>query len=146
MDPRHRLHRRYPGQGLCEPRPIELHLWARDRTTQPERTAVGETVHLQEVRVRSVRRKANPRPNAPLLKRLVRYPYRLHTGRPHRRQLVEPFLSARLRVESSMPAARIAQEARGRMVMGNPLRAYPTRLYRRAGLPSVDDWLDGGRR
>jgi hypothetical protein len=93
-----------------------------------------------------MRKRVDPRPNAPLLKRLVRYPYRLYTGRPHRRRLVEPFTATHLRVEFPMPAARVAREARGRMVMGNPLRAHPSRVWRREGLPSVDDWLGGRNR
>lgn len=128
---------------MCEPRPVEMHLWARDRETHPERSTVGETVRLEEVRVRSVRRKADPRPNAPLLKRLVRYPYRLDTGRPRRETLVEPYSAVRPRVEPSLRAARVAQEARGRMGNGNPLRACPTKVRRREGLPSIEDWLGG---
>jgi hypothetical protein len=107
---------------------------------------VSETVHLREVRVRSARKKVEAGPNAPLLKRLVRYPYRLDTGRPRRHRLIEPFSMGSRRLELSTPAGQAAREARGRVVLGNPLRAFPSRAWRREGLPSVDDWLDGGRR
>ena len=144
MDPRTRLERRHPGEGKGELRPVEQRLLGRSRPQKEERVIPGSSLRKRDAKVRKVRRTANPRPNAPLLKRIVRYPYRLETTSGRRFQLFEPAISERQRVESSAPAMRLAREACGRVTTGNPLRTYPTRVPRQRTLPSVNDWLAGG--
>lgn len=126
--------------------PVPLRLLERDREPPAPRQVVGERVRVIEGGVRATFKKADPRPNAPLLKRLIRYPYRLYTGRPQRVVVFEPISRAPDRVESLQPAMRGAREALGTLVTGNPLRREPTGYQRREGLPSVDDWLLGGGR
>lgn len=87
MHPWDRLQRRVVGEQLWEPRALELALAARDRDAKPQRVACGEKAVLREATVRRNGHLARPAPNAPLLKRVARYPYALHTERPRKLEL-----------------------------------------------------------
>lgn len=88
IDPRHRLERRYPGEGIGDHDSEKI----ADRHERPERasplpdrertTRTGAT--------RTTRGLADPKPNAPQLIRLVRYPFRLDTVRPTRQTVLAP--------------------------------------------------------
>ncbi len=142
MDPRVRLERKYPGEGRFLLSPIEERLLARDREGRAPRREPGQTLRGRVVKIRAVWRTADPTPNAPLLKRIVRYPYRLETTYGRRFRVFEAGMIAREHIHSLPPAARVARAARGEMVWGNPLRQEPPRLARRV-IPSVAEWLAG---
>lgn len=146
MDPRFRLHRRYPGQDLAAPRPGMVRLFAREREARPDRVLAGESVHVTERKTKAPHIKVRPEPNAPLLKRIVRYPYRLHTTQGRRTQVFEPVVVARDRAQATPPSGRVAAEARGTLPMGNPLRTASTGYRRRGKLPTVEEWLGGERK
>lgn len=148
VDPRYRLQRRYPGEGKGDPRFLARRIGDRVRDRHPDRTTVGDTIHLREAKVRESWRKAHASPNAPLLKRLVRYPFRLHTSWARRSTLFEPASATPLRVDFPEPAMRVAIAARGPVLPGNPLRGASTgyRPGQRGAVPTVDEWLTGGKR
>lgn len=142
MDPRHRLKRRHPGEGLARPGLIQARLWTRDKELRAPRSVVGDDLVTREIKVRASGRSVDPAPNAPLLKRIVRYPYRLHPERGIRIVSFESPTFDRGRVESSAPAIREARTWRARATFGSLLRG-PSRPTRREARPTVEAWLGG---
>lgn len=128
---------------MAEQRPTIARLFEREKEARPERVLAGERVRLRKMTTRTAWIRVRPEPNAPLLKRIVRYPYRLHTTFPRRHKVFEAAMVKRERVGCTRPAARVSQEARGVAVTGNPLRTAPTGYRRRGPLPTVTDWLGG---
>ena len=143
MDPRVRLDRRVPGQGLAEPPAIVARLWRREDEAKPERVLAGDKLVVRETTIRNNKNLANPRPNAPLLKRIVRYPYRQDNGRPRREQVYEPTV-AREPIRSDSFEELVATELRYPIALGNPVRILGHAIERRV-LPTVDEWLAGRR-
>jgi len=145
MDPRVRLDRRYPGQGLAKPPAIAARLWLRDREVRPVRILPGDKLQVRgEVKIKRPGRMASPAPNAPLLKRIVRYPYREHTARGRRLQVFEPIALVRLdtTIES---AVKIVRDLRDPIALGNPLRVIDRSRVSPDSrvIPSVEQWLAG---
>lgn len=145
MDPRVRLDRRYPGQGLAEPPAIAARLWLRDREARAVRILPGDKLQVRgEVKLKRPGRMASPSPNAPLLKRIVRYPYREHVARGRRLQVFQPI--ERTRLDTTIESAvKIVRDLRDPIALGNPLRVIDrSRVSRDACVvPSVDQWLAG---
>jgi len=91
--------------------------------------------------VRRPGRMASPAPNAPLLKRIVRYPYREHTASGRRTKVFEPIQMTRLDT-SIEHAVQIVRDLRDPIALGNPLRVIDRNRVPRA-IPTVAEWLEG---
>lgn len=143
MDPRERLKRRYPGEDIAAPSSSVERLAARDRPLRQPKQALGEEMRVSSHAVRRNQNTIQPQPNAPLLKRLVRYPYALHATRPRTLKVAEPVPWDLLERTVSEPVSAVTRDARDLSIQGNPLRAVSTTVPRRSRVPSVDDWLGG---
>ena len=139
MDPRVRLRRRYPGERFAEPRPLGTRVFGRDKPLREPREVVGSVVALPELKVRANRSQARPSPNAPLLKRLVMYPYRQSTTYGRRSAVREPVPWDALARDDRETVADIIAE-RPQPAPGSVVRAAMKRLEPREIL-SVDQWL-----
>jgi hypothetical protein len=109
MHPYDRLQRAIVGESLAEVRPLVALLVGRDRVRPAREPKSGAVVKLRETQVRAIRRTANPAPNAPLLKRMMRSRYSEPTGRGRRegyREAVPWELARRERLVS--PRSRLA--------------------------------------
>ena len=143
MDPRHRLKRRYPGQGIADPSPLFDRLIGRDKPLREERESPGSKIVYREVKSRHPWRMAEPSPNAPLLKRMVRYPYRQELTWARREQVFEPLSLVDWGLDDRPLAFREAQAERGSQTNGNPLKTHTFRVETRRSTPSVSEWLAG---
>ena len=141
MDPRVRLRRRYPGERLAEPRPLGTRVFGRDKPLREPREVVGSVVSLPEVKIRAHRSQARPSPNAPLLKRLVMYPYRQSTSYGRRQAVREPVPWDVLTRQDRETVADILAE-RPEPAPGSSVREAMQRLVTRE-IPSVELWLGG---
>ena len=127
-----RLHRRLPGEhqiGLTE---LAATLGGRlDREVLEPR--VQEPRKMRDGAVRTLHPRVSPEPNAPQLIRLIRTPYKMHTGHPRRSQAWEP--RERLR-ERERLGDLCGPEDRPRISFRSPAEqrvvpsAPPTRLWR----------------
>lgn len=146
MHPWERLQRKSPGASVTEPRDLERRICARDQEPPPPRAVPGEKTVVREAKLRSNRIKADPRPNAPLLMRLVRWPFALHVAQGKRAEwrgavpweLLE-------RVLSQSPRVLLAPD---REIVGFRPMHDIDRRWTRQPRPSVDAWLSsaGGAR
>jgi hypothetical protein len=123
FDPRQRLNRSYPGQRFQKEEPWVEMIFKRgeekpDRELLPRRDLKqGRT----EPKMKVTSRLASPKPNAPLLIRLVRFRYALQTVRPVKKKYFErpppiekvdwqkevaTALAERTRTRSNSPAGR----------------------------------------
>ncbi len=84
LDPRHRLQRHVPGDGMVGITDQVERVLARSKRRVIEFDVPDRTRAVRTGATRSARRTAQPEPNAPLLIRLVRYPYALSRGAPVR--------------------------------------------------------------
>ena len=140
MHPWDRFHRKAPGEQLSKPRSLEVLLFERDKELRPPRVSPGSTAKPFVLKVRSARNTAQPRPNAPLLKRLVRHPFKMY-GSQGRRTVVRSAVPwSELQRVRLVSAFRSAQADRGQIIFGNPVRGYD-RLPRVPKLPTIADWL-----
>ena len=94
----------------------------------------------RQVRERKNRNLAVTEPNAPLLIRIVRDPYRQEVSRGRRVTLFESGLAQRLKVVRPPPVAEVRQ-ARGALFQGNPIKALAIHPPPLPPPPSVDEWL-----
>jgi hypothetical protein len=118
-------------------------LFERDVEPAPSATRAGETVKLSETKVRPLKNLAKTSPNAPLLKRLVRYPFKL-SGTQGKRSSWRTALQADERKrEPRQSPAMIVRSERDPLIVGNPVRTLAHRPSREA-LPTVDAWLASG--
>ena len=69
-----RLHRKVPGEHLADPSGVEVALSARAKEPPPTRQVAGEAIKAIEIKERRPKRIVEAQPNAPLLKRIVRFP------------------------------------------------------------------------
>ena len=146
MDPRFRLHRKFPGEGLADLRPISARLAKRDK---PLREPMPQRESAVVVRVGKTRRPSKmgkTSPNAPLLKRLVRYPYRQHTTDGRRRSCQEPIPWDLLGVEERKPVSDALVELRASLLGGSPLRNEPRPRPEVRSRASVAEWLSGSKK
>lgn len=84
---------------------------------------------------------AEPEPNAPLLIRIVRYPYRQETHRGRRRQVFEAGLQVREKLDAREAPMRSARDYRGDAITGNPIKALGIHPSPLAPPPSIEEWL-----
>jgi hypothetical protein len=141
MDPRDRLKRKYPGEGLADPRPEMARLGARDKPLRDAPAIRESKVRVREGKPRRIQNLGKPWPNAPLLKRLVRYPYRQHTASGRRTKIADPIPWDACRLETREPVSTALIELRAALKGGNPLRTEPAPRAGMPVIPSVDDWL-----
>jgi hypothetical protein len=142
MDPRWRLQRKYPGEGLLDLSPAVTRVADRDRPLKAERATLGSKVTIPAATTRRNGVVVEPRPNAPLLKRLVRYPFALHGTQPRRHTLMEAVPWGAHGAQPREPVSASFDDLRGGPAVGNPLRAVPTRPPRLGARPTVAEWLD----
>lgn len=143
MDPRDRLKRRYPGEGLAELRPGMARLGDRDKPLREVRVARETTVRTRKGTERRMQNLGKPWPNAPLLKRLVRYPYRQHTTDGRRQTIHEPVPWDAARLEERDPVSSALRGLREALRGGSPLRQEPTPRPAMPPVPTLDAWLSG---
>src|SRR4051812_23606001 len=87
MDPARRLGRRIPGERLsAEGRGVQRMFAREEAESRPDPVPPRDRRSVAEATRKETTRVAPCRPNAPLLIRIVRYPFRLDTGRPERRK------------------------------------------------------------
>jgi len=91
--------------------------------------------------VRNNRRLVEPEPNAPLLIRIVKYPYRQETHRGRRRKVFEAGVQARSRLEQRELPMRAGRAFKGEPIVGNPIKALDIHPAPLAAPPGVDEWL-----
>jgi hypothetical protein len=87
VHPWDRLHRRGIGDTLGKSGSVEVRLLLRWRDPWMPRTVLGAVRAGFDFRARAVGKKADAGPNAPLLKRVVRWPFRLEVARGRREVL-----------------------------------------------------------
>ena len=107
---------------------------------------VGEDLVTRNGDTRDTQQVIDAGPNAPLLKRLILFPYGLETEpgqRSHVRD-IRPWGS--LEREATPNAGAEAREARGSITEGNPLKQLAIFRKEKRSRLSVDAWLSGGRR
>jgi len=140
MDPTRRLDRRIAGDWT--PKVGGLVDRLRERHTEPkaERIIPGEKLG-RSFDTRNTRHIADPWPNAPLLKRVVRYPFALHVRAPQRQpgRDAVPWEALQRETTGSPMVAALAE--RGELIWGNPLKAVPTQVERLPRHQGVDAWL-----
>ena len=144
--PSKRLDRKFPGERLHEPRGLSRTLLERGDRVREIKTVVGEDLATREGETRDTQRVIDAGPNAPLLKRLILFPYGLETEpgqRAHVRD-IRPWGS--LEREITPSAGAEAREARGAITEGNPLKQLAIFRKEKRERLSVDDWLSGGKR
>ena len=141
MHPWDRFHRKSPGEQLTEPRALELQLFKRDKELRPPRVALGSTAKPFVLKVRSSRNTAQPRPNAPLLKRLVRHPFQMFGVQGKRTVMRPPVPWSDLQRSRLASVFKLAQADRGQIIFGNPVRGFDRRPRVRVR-PTVEQWLE----
>lgn len=143
MHPHDRLKREVLGSNLGQTRASVQHVLHRDRPLKASRSVAGETISSRSCEITYRRVWLDPGPNAPLLKRIVKYPYALEEiGRP-RRSVLYSGPSAR---EQRMPVPHpieLVREFVGERILGNPLKRNSLRPEPLGKVPSVEAWLEG---
>jgi hypothetical protein len=147
MHPWDRLHRRVTGQDLWEPSGLATDLWARDRELRQPREVPGEKVKSVDFKVKKATKTVEPRPNAPLLKRVVRHPYALGTERGKRSTLREAVPWKMLDREALPSVTTLTRELLEGASLPNPIEVYgsASRIETRPR-PSAEAWLKGRAR
>ncbi len=143
MHPWDRSQRRFVGEAFLELRPLLTALWARDRELRVSRLRLRETTTtLREWKIRKAKGMAETRPNAPLLKRLVRYPFALHTVAPTKTTVRMPVPWADLHAEQMVYASHEIRKGRDKAAFPNPMTsAEMVRLRTREHRPTLSQWL-----
>lgn len=133
--------RDYPGERMQKERAIPVRLGARDKALRVFTGVFQGTERPARGATRAPRRLPEAAPNAPLLIRIVRYPYEqeVHRGRRIKHDWHDRV--HRQAHEVSEPPMRLAAEAKGDVIRGNPLRSLGLHLEPLPALPSVEDWL-----
>lgn len=136
-----RLRRDYPGERLLTERALAGRLHGRDRELRIFEGLVAADTGKARGDTRRTRRTADPSPNAPLLIRIVRYPYRQETHRGRRRTVFQAGMPRRQHAEQREAPMRSAMVFRGDAVYGNPIKALDIHPSPLPPPPSVDSWL-----
>lgn len=116
MHPWDRLHRATLGERFNELRGLAKQLMERDVDAHQARTILAGVIDkplVPETTIKRASHLANPRPNAPLLKRVVRHPYAMEGTRGQRYLLRDAVPWAELQ-RDDVPSIRVVlAEARG---------------------------------
>jgi hypothetical protein len=102
---------------------------------------VGENRTAPAFTVKMIARVADVRPNAPLLKRLVRHPYRMEGVRGKRSVFRGQIPWADLHREAIHTIASWMGDLRVPAAIGNPVRGLDRRLIARERRLPVESWL-----
>lgn len=138
-----RLDRHVPGQRVTDPRPLEASLFARDRELRKPHKALGEEFSGRSFKTRDTHHVADPAPNAPLLKRLVLYPYVQEVERPRRGEAYDRSIPWDLLDHERTPHTfQLYRDAKIPPVQGSPLKSIDRTIPQRSR-PPVSDWLGG---
>lgn len=145
MHPWDRLHRAVLGERFHEPRGLAKALFARDREVQAHPTllsAMTESLKVREPKVRKAQNVAHPRPNAPLLKRIVRHPMQMDavSGRV-RVQLRAAVPWSDLDRENLPTPSKVLAECRIEATLGNPVIEIRRMRDLKRPRPSAEGWL-----
>lgn len=90
FDPRDRLKRPFPGDAVDPDRYVDERLFAREQVEiRKDPVPPRDKKELTALTLRKTARVADPRPNAPLLIRIVRNPYGYAPDRPRRAAYIE---------------------------------------------------------
>lgn len=149
MHPWDRLHRAFVGERFSEPRGLAKKLFARDVEPHAIRTILSDLVDKPIVPITTIKKAsilAHPRPNAPLLKRVVRHPFALETTRGQRYLNRDAVPWADLQRDDIPGIRDIMQTARGEAGPKFPspiLLGWAARSLDRPR-PSSDGWLKPG--
>ena len=104
-----RLRRPVPGEHLLGLTALVARLDARGRWQDPTPPVPDRSTYGRILRFRDVRRKVEPQPNAPLLIRIVKFPYAMHPDACMRIKLRKPYkTSPRIPFESIRRLSRLA--------------------------------------
>ena len=143
MHPHDRLKREVIGSNLGQIRASVRHMLHRDRPLKVPRSIAGETVSSRSCEITYRRVWLDPGPNAPLLKRIVKYPYALEEiGRPRRSVLYSGLNAREQRTPVPHPIAMV-HEFVGERIQGNPLKRNSLRPKPLDKVPSIESWLKG---
>lgn len=145
MHPWDRLHRAVLGERLNEPRGLAKVLFARDRELKAPTTILGklaQSTRGQQPKIKANTHVASPRPNAPLLKRIVRRPFRMD----------DPSGRTRIRLRDAVPWEDLARQdlprpsevlaaSRFAITFGDPVREIQAMRDLDRPRPSAAGWL-----
>ncbi|TNE90773.1 MAG: hypothetical protein EP330_07540 [Deltaproteobacteria bacterium] len=120
-----------------------MRLTDRDKPLKPPREVLGAAVKVGEPKVRDNRAKVHPGPNAPLLKRLVMFPYRQELAYFRRQSRRDPVPWDMLTREELPTVVDLINE-RPQPVQESIVKSAMVRVVRRER-PSVSEWLEGRR-
>lgn len=137
FDPRTRLDRRLPGQGVGDTRTLRLHL-NENRPLPMDPVPPRDAKELLSVTIRATKRVVEAGPNAPQLIRLIRYPYAQSVDKVK----ASRFREARPTTEPRLPtgfAMREAEAERGEVLSARPdfsrPRAFAPRVSSASPIP-----------
>ena len=145
MHPWDRLHRAAIGDHLNEPRGLEKALFAREKPAPEPRTVASKVVaslSLRGSKVKKASHLANPKPNAPLLKRIIRHPYALEGTASRTRVRLREEVPWKDLVHDERPVmADILAELRTDVTNGNPVADIMAMRDLNRPRPSTEGWL-----
>lgn len=136
-----RLSRTFPGERQLRLGPLLDRLHGRDKELRQYATGFAGKVKLKDRRVRPTRHTIEPEPNAPLLIRIVKYPYQQEVSYARRRRVYEPSMVVRDRLEPRPTPVADVREFRDQGFMGNPVKAIDLHPAPLPPPPPVDAWL-----
>lgn len=122
---------------------LQERLFVRDRAFKPPRSALGDVVTGHTDATRPNRNVADTQPNAPLLKRLVLYPYVQDCARPIRDRGVDR--SVPWELIAHVPVVFASAEAKASRIpfeLGGPVRVHPRPAVGGRERPSAAAWLE----
>lgn len=142
MHPWDRLRRTIPGERQFEPRGLVVQLYGRDKELRTPRVVLGEKFALAQPKTRNNTHVAEPRPNAPLLKRIVRYPYAMDGVRGTRKPMRDAVPWKDLE-RAPLPnlGEWLAQDRQAPSFPNPVIAGQGLRLIARKPLPTVAEWL-----
>ena len=141
MHPHDRLKREILGERAVRDRSVVVALAKRDKPLANTRSVPGESMKLRTCEITYRRVWLEPGPNAPLLKRIVKYPYALEEVGRSIRVAVPKGLSAREKRESLPKPMQMAAAFRGVRRTGGPLKGNSLRPKPLPKVPSIEAWL-----
>jgi len=122
---------------------LQERLFLRDRELKPVRSGLGDLVGAHTNTTRANRNVADTYPNAPLLKRLVLYPYVQDCARPIRDRGVDR--SVPWELIAHVPVVFASAEAKASRLpleLGGPVRSHPRPAVGGRERPSAAAWLE----
>ncbi len=122
--------------------PLVSRLVERDREAPVFEGLFQDAVRLKVSEVRDNRRLADTSENAPLLIRIVKYPYEQDVTSGRRRQVFEPVSMERDRLQPRPAPVTEVRALRDEPFFGNPFKALAIHPEPLAPPPGVDEWLD----